>query len=327
MENKNLNSTDSVKNIKKDAATELRASADIIQNRNCDELTRTEERGARGGNRVDADLAQGGKRADLAQGRDCSELTKKEVMNLAMEMGKILLTSGAETSRVEETMTRFCRGYGYDSLNVFCTPTCIIFGEEISNGQTMLARIHSRVTDLGLIIDINDLSYNFKVWRMNFTEAKKWIREKLEASHPYGSLTVSAASGLGSASFSLLLNGTVNDFFAAFATGFFAMYILKKITYFKPSAFWENCIAGFAIGMFGMFFSTVDSACTLEKISVGAVMPFVPGVPFTNGVRDFIAGDLVSGTSRVAEAILFAISIAVGLAFAIKIWIWGAGIL
>ena len=38
---------------------------------------------------------------------DRAALTKNQVMDLAMDMGKILLKSGAETSRVEDTMMRF----------------------------------------------------------------------------------------------------------------------------------------------------------------------------------------------------------------------------
>ena len=53
---------------------------------------------------------------------DLPPMTKNQVMDLAMDMGKILLKSGAETSRVEDTMMRFCRSYGYYDLNVFKPP-------------------------------------------------------------------------------------------------------------------------------------------------------------------------------------------------------------
>ena len=50
-------------------------------------------------------------------------------------------------------------------------------------------------------------------------------------------------------------------------------------------------------------------------------MPFLPGVSFTNGLRDFMAGDLLSGNSRIAEAFLFAASLAVGIAVVLRIWL------
>ena len=34
-------------------------------------------------------------------------------LSMIMEMGEILLTSGAEVSRVEDTISRLCRAYGF----------------------------------------------------------------------------------------------------------------------------------------------------------------------------------------------------------------------
>ena len=47
--------------------------------------------------------------------------------------------------------------------------------------------------------------------------------------------------------------------------------------------------------------------------------------PTVNSVqRDYMAGDLISGNSRIAEAMLFATSIAIGLAFSLLVWYhWG----
>ncbi len=36
------------------------------------------------------------------------DLKREETVNLAMMLGKVLLKNGAETSRVEEKITRFC---------------------------------------------------------------------------------------------------------------------------------------------------------------------------------------------------------------------------
>ena len=48
------------------------------------------------------------------------------------------------------------------------------------------------------------------------------------------------------------------------------------------------------------------------------------GCSLTNGLRDYMAGDLISGNSRIAEAMLFATSIAIGLAFSLLVWYhWG----
>ena len=68
---------------------------------------------------------------------DLAPMTKNQVMDLAMDLGKILLKSGAETSRVEDTMMRFCRSYGYYDLNVFCTPTVIILATKVPGARAV----------------------------------------------------------------------------------------------------------------------------------------------------------------------------------------------
>ena len=250
-------------------------------------------------------------------------MTKSQVMDIAMDMGRILLKSGAETSRVEDTMMRFCRSHGYYDLNVFCTPTVIILGDESAHGKSRVFRVRWRAVDLGLIMDINNLSYNFKRWGMTYKMAKEWMRERIRQSHPYGNLGVCLASGVGSAAFTMLLGGNGHDFAASFLCGFVAMGILKLLNRLHPTAFWENFMAGLLIGFVALTACKIDRACSLENIIVGALMPFLPGLPFTNGVRDYIGGDLLSGNSRIAEAILFAFSFAVGVAFSMKIWMWG----
>ena len=49
-----------------------------------------------------------------------------------------------------------------------------------------------------------------------------------------------------------------------------------------------------------------------SKIIIGSLMPLVPGVAITNAIRDIMAGDFLSGTARVVEAVLIAVAIASG---------------
>jgi uncharacterized membrane protein YjjP (DUF1212 family) len=48
-------------------------------------------------------------------------------------------------------------------------------------------------------------------------------------------------------------------------------------------------------------------------------MLLVPGIALTNGIRDIIAGDYMTGMARGLEALLVATSLAVGTGFAISI--------
>ena len=52
---------------------------------------------------------------------------------------------------------------------------------------------------------------------------------------------------------------------------------------------------------------------TLGPMISGTIMPLVPGVAFTNGIRDIANGDYISGAVRMLDAILIFLSIAIGM--------------
>ena len=71
--------------------------------------------------------------------------------------GRIMMESGAETYRVEDTMLRMARSQNMGDAQSYVTPTGIIF----SLGRTQPTRITSishRITDLHRIVLVNDVS-------------------------------------------------------------------------------------------------------------------------------------------------------------------------
>ena len=99
-------------------------------------------------------------------------LSREQTLHIALGMGKALLKNGAETSRVEDTISRFCHTHGYHDIHVFVTPTVIILGDEESEGATIISRIRYRSTNLSVISAVNDFSYNLKRWPLNYE--KRW---------------------------------------------------------------------------------------------------------------------------------------------------------
>ena len=55
------------------------------------------------------------------------------------------------------------------------------------------------------------------------------------------------------------------------------------------------------------------------------LMALVPGLSFTNAIRDVMAGDMVAGVTKIADALLTGVSIALGTGFALALTrlLWG----
>ena len=56
-------------------------------------------------------------------------------------------------------------------------------------------------------------------------------------------------------------------------------------------------------------------------------MALVPGLIFTNAIRDVMAGDMMAGISKIADALLIGVSVALGTAVALGLTrlLWGGG--
>ena len=61
-------------------------------------------------------------------------------------------------------------------------------------------------------------------------------------------------------------------------------------------------------------------ATSADATVIGVLMLLVPGIAVTNAIRDTIAGDLVAGVARGADAFMSAAAISVGAGAAYQLW-------
>ena len=62
-----------------------------------------------------------------------------------------------------------------------------------------------------------------------------------------------------------------------------------------------------------------DRGTHTNLIIIGAIMALAPGVVITNFMRDIMAGDMLSGLSKFAEALLTGAGIALGTGLALSL--------
>ena len=78
------------------------------------------------------------------------------------------------------------------------------------------------------------------------------------------------------------------------------------------NSFFINSIGGAIAAFLAIIASQLGISSNINNVIIGSIMLLVPGMIITNAIRDTISGDLVSGLTKAAEAILIAVSIAVG---------------
>jgi uncharacterized membrane protein YjjP (DUF1212 family) len=238
-----------------------------------------------------------------------------EVMRACMLAGKIMLQSGAETYRVEDTMSRMASAFGIDQTHSYVTPTGIIFSVEgVGPERTKLVRISERTTDLRKVAMVNGISRKISSGEVGLAEACNLLVEIEKANLTYSFAVQIIAAAIASGCFTIMFQGSWLDFLPSMAAGGIGFLLVVYFHKIVPVKFFAEFLSSFFIGMLSFFFVKFGLGQELDKIIIGSVMPLVPGLLITNAVRDLMAGHLVSGLSKGAEALLTAFAIGSGIA-------------
>lgn len=238
---------------------------------------------------------------------------KKQVMEAAMRAGQILLSNGAEISRVEETIDRICRHYGIESGNAFVLSNGI-FTTMGSHREEFFAKVqHIPVSGahLNRVAAVNQLSREIEAGRHTIDELEQCL-DAIENMPGKRKLTQILASAVGSGSFCYLFGGDFADCGAAFAAGFLLYLFILNFSS-KRSKIVGNILGGALVTLLCMMMYHMHIGHNISSMIIGSVIPMVPGVAFTNAIRDIADGDYIAGSVRMLDAMLCFLCIAFGV--------------
>ncbi|MGL4362752.1 MAG: threonine/serine ThrE exporter family protein [Cellulosilyticaceae bacterium] len=257
-----------------------------------------------------------------------TEKQKSEsILLFAIRIGEIMLKSGAETYRVEDTIIRILSKHNYVHVDTFVTPTVIMatIKEENVPVTSMMRRIKNRQTRLDKIELINQLSRDYVSNDMLLDDAILQLHN-IESKAPYPKYWIVLATGVSSGFFCLMFYGRIFEFLIAFVTGIIVALLQFQLRKKEIVNYFVLFIVSFVIGIVVMFTTLFFSSyLNTEAIVIGCIMSLVPGVAFTNAIRDTIGDELLSGISRGVEALFIAIAIASGIGIPMSFGIFLGG--
>jgi uncharacterized membrane protein YjjP (DUF1212 family) len=228
--------------------------------------------------------------------------------------GELLLKSGAEISRVEETMQRIAAAYCMKNVNTFVLSNGIFFTAE---GIAETYRVRVRHIPLGSarldrIDAVNALSRKIEQGAYTPMEAKSELIKIAKSPAKPGFHQVMAA-GLGSGAFCYLFGGNLLDASAAFVVGFLLYSYILYVVRGRLSKIAANVSGGALVMALSLLFCTLGFGDHLDLVSVGGLLPLIPGVAFTNSIRDFADEDYIAGFVRLIDTLIVIFSIAIGV--------------
>lgn len=240
---------------------------------------------------------------------------EKRVLDAAMKAGHILLQNGAEIARVEETMEKICTHYGIQTGEFFVLSNGIFTtaGQSKETPYARVKHIPVKGARLDKVVAVNQLSREIAGGKYPQIEEVEKKLEEIDTMPGFSKWKQVIASGLGSGFFCVLAGGGLAECAAAFLAGVLLYIYVLKISAPHLSKIVGNILGGMLVVLISLFCRNIWGNINLSAMISGAIMPLVPGVAFTNGIRDLANSDYISGTVRLLDAILVFISIAIGV--------------
>jgi len=218
-------------------------------------------------------------------------------------------------------MIRVLESSGLTDVDAFCTTTGV-FASATQNDKvlTLIRRVKSRTNNFTKVACVNSISRSYVEGKININEAILKI-QNIKDSPPYPALARIAWAAVASFCFAIMFGGSYFDAANAFIAATFMQIPVFFLAKYDVVAVLLNIIGGLLSGVFGIIILNIGLGQNINYIIIGAIMPLVPGVSLTNAIRDVLQGDLLSGSSRMLDAALVAVSIAAGVGAALTTWI------
>ena len=241
-----------------------------------------------------------------------------EALQLA---GKIIMENGGETYRAEETISLMGKGFGLEKVESFAVPSGLFISCRGEDGEpvTSVKRVRRLARNLTRVDEVNQVSRKVFTGEMDCLQALARLREIENMPGAFRGLWSLPAAFLCACGFAALFGAGWLSIAAAGLVAAVVQGMEMIMARFRSQGLAASVMGGMMTALLPSLMALLLPALQTELVIAGAVMPLVPGLAMTNAVQDSMRGDMLSGLSHGAQAILTAFLIAGGALLALAV--------
>ena len=243
----------------------------------------------------------------------------RKLLDMAALVGTLMISSGAETHRVEDTMQRILSTSGFERAEsmVFPTGFVVTLSDPAKESLSVTKRVAGISNNLGRVADVNQVSREFCSGAITLDEAIDKLHA-ISTRSRYGLWVRILGYVMTGCGFSYVFGSTLLDvigaIFSSLAVALVDIFLGPKI----KKGFLTNIVAGAAITVSAAAIAhcsdyILTTPMQAHYMIIGPIMLLVPGLAMTNAARDIVHGDYLSGGSRAIEAFCIAALVSVGV--------------
>lgn len=247
-------------------------------------------------------------------------MNNNKIVQGILDIGESMLISGAENYRIEDSLYRMCRSYGFVKYDVFVIPSNIQITVETENGDIITQVRHIENAD----IDFDQLDYMNNLCRYvcSHTPDEEELQKKYQEvknrppQHPAAKYFAGVMGGTG---FAVFFGCNFKDAIVAVIVSLMIVVVGKWLEKREGNLFVYNTILSFLSEVIIVLSVRNGFADHPERIMIGIVMLLISGLSTTNGIREILQKDYISGFINIMNSILGAAGITVGTALAMLV--------
>lgn len=232
-----------------------------------------------------------------------------------LEVGIMLLRSGASTKRIRITLRRLSNAYGYH-LDDHVEPRAVSLSlwknarkGEVFNGTRVAGGL---VINFKIISGISRMSW--AVVEKSWTEEELWTElNRLKSLEDYPRVIVLTGASLAGSAFCYVYGGGLMELIVTFGATFIGLAVKQELTKRTFNPYLVTFLSAFMAGLVTILFSFANSSLVLEHALTTSFLFLIPGVQLINSISDLMDGEILNGIDRGMNAVMQAFAIAFGL--------------
>lgn len=248
---------------------------------------------------------------------DMEESKRNDLLSALLDVGELMLDSGGEVKRVEDTIARMGMASGAARMNVFVITSSIVVTMEDADGHeyTQTKRVLATAANhFRRLEQLNQLSRSFCQHPCSASVLHAQI-EQIQKQQE-NRIWMYSGSVLGSMSFAIFFGGSLWDGIASGIIGLLVAFLVQYLEPVCPNEVSFHLLTSFTTGFGVCVLARIIPFLHADMIMIGDIMLLIPGIPMTNSIRDILVGDTISGTLRLTESLVRAAVIAAGFMLA-----------
>ncbi|MBQ1818440.1 MAG: threonine/serine exporter family protein [Clostridia bacterium] len=242
----------------------------------------------------------------------------EKTLGLLLDLGTHMMGCGAETHRVEDSLYRLLAAYGFTQANVWVVPSNIQATAVDPEGRihTQIRHVRSIEVDFDRLDSLNSVSRYCCEHTPDEREIKKRLSQALEVRRFRRRFRYPAAilAGVG---FGVFFNCDAADALAAVPASLLIAAFGRSLSRRESNPLILNFVIAFVAELFIMLCVKLGLGHHTGHITVGVVMLLISALGTTNGVRDLVHLDTLSGVMNISASLTGALGIALGIALPI----------